>query len=103
MPVFSFTIMALDKRGASASASIANVIDLIDRSGLRYRLNAMSTVIEGEWEAVMRVINKARLLLRRSHERVYLIITVDDRKGAGNRLRGKIASIETRLGRKVEV
>ena len=38
----------------SVSADVAKVIDLIDRSGLSYRLTAMATIIEGEWEPVMR-------------------------------------------------
>ncbi len=99
--LFQVTMFPTDKRGPSVSADVAKVIDLIDRSGLPYKLTAMATIIEGEWEPVMRLVNRARLLLRRHHGRVYIIITVDDRKGARNRLAGKIASIEKKLGRKV--
>lgn len=99
--LFQVTMFPTDNRTPSASADVAKVIDLIDRSGLSYKLTAMATVIEGEWEPVMRVLNRARLLLRRSHSRVYIIITIDDRKGAKNRLTGKIQSIERRLRREV--
>ena len=95
------TMFPTDKAGQSASADVAKVIDIIDRSGLPYKLNAMSTVIEGSWERVMPVINRARLMLRRRHSRVYIIITIDDRKGAKNRLTGKIASVEKKLNREV--
>ena len=61
----------------------------------------MSTIIEGDWDRVMKVINKARLMLRRRHSRVYIVITIDDRKGARNRLTGKVKSIEKRLRREV--
>lgn len=90
-----------DRRGESVSAEVAKVIDLIDRSGLPYKVTAMATIIEGEWEPIMMVLNKARLLLRHSHRRVYISMTIDDRKGAKNRLSGKVQSVETRLGRKV--
>jgi uncharacterized protein (TIGR00106 family) len=99
--LFQLTMFPTDNKSASASAEVAGVIDLIDRSGLPYKLSAMATVIEGEWEPVMRLINRARLKLRKSHSRVYIIITVDDRKGAKNRLTGKIQSIERRLRREV--
>jgi uncharacterized protein (TIGR00106 family) len=99
--LFQLTMFPTDKKSESSSADVAKVIDLIDRSGLPYRLNAMATVIEGEWEPVMRLINRARLMLRRRHSRVYIIITVDDRKGARGRLTGKIESIEKHLRRKV--
>jgi uncharacterized protein (TIGR00106 family) len=88
-------------RSASSSAAVAKVIGIIDRSGLSYKLGPMSTSIEGEWEPVMKVINKARLALRREYPRLYISITVDDRKGAKKRITGKIESVERRLGRKV--
>lgn len=99
--LFSLTMFPTDKKGTSSSAAVARVIDLIDRSGLPYRLTAMSTLIEGEWEPVISLINRCRLLLRRQHARVYIIMTVDDRKGARNRLAGKIRSVERQLGREV--
>ncbi len=95
------TMFPTDKRGESVSEDVAKVIDLIDKSGLPYKLSAMSTVIEGDWSDIMRVINKARLMLRKNHNRVYIIMTIDDRKGASGRLTGKIQSIEKRLKRKV--
>lgn len=100
--LFQLVMFPTDKKGASVSEDVARVIDIIDKSGLPYRLTAMSTIIEGDWGPVMKVINRARLMLRRRHSRVYIIITIDDRKGARNRLTGKIKSVEKRLGREVE-
>lgn len=101
--LFQLTMFPTTKKTGSASASgdVARVIDIIDRSGLPYKLGAMSTTIEGDWAPVMKVINKARLALRKSHSRVYIIITIDDRKGAKRRITGKIASVEQKLGREV--
>ena len=101
--LFSLTMFPTTKsaRTASSSAAVAKVIDIIDRSGLSYKLGPMSTAIEGEWNEVMAVINKARLSLRREHPRIYIVITIDDRKGAKKRLTGKIASVEKRLKREV--
>lgn len=99
--IVQLTMFPTSKRGDSASEDVARVIDIIDKSGLTYRAGPMSTSIEGRWNEVMAVINKARLMLRKKHSRVYIIITIDDRKGAKNRLTGKIKSIENRLGREV--
>lgn len=88
-------------RDESVSEHVAKVIDVIDRSGLPYKLGPMSTTIEGNWDEVMAVVKKARDMLRKHHNRVYIIMHIDDRKGARNRLTGKMASIEKRLGRKV--
>jgi len=97
----SLTMFPTDRRGASVSADVARVVDIIDKSGLPYRMSAMSTVIEGSWNQVMTVVNRARLSLLRSHSRVYIIMHIDDRKGAKRRITGKMESVEKRLGRKV--
>lgn len=101
--LFQVSMFPTARKSASVSKDVAKVIDIIDKSGLPYKLTAMSTIIEGEWDAVMRIINKARLMLRRQgHDRIYIIINIDDRKGAKKRLTGKIQSVEKRLGREVE-
>ncbi len=99
--LFSLTIFPTSKGTASVSQDVAKVIDIIDKSGLPYKLTAMSTLIEGDWGPVMKVINKARLTLRKRHSRVYMVLTMDDRKGARNRLTGKVKSVERRLKREV--
>ncbi|MDX9858132.1 MAG: MTH1187 family thiamine-binding protein [candidate division Zixibacteria bacterium] len=99
--IVSLAMFPTSKGTDSASTDVAKVIDLIDRSGLPYRLGAMATAIEGEWDEIMPLINRARKMLRRKHSRIYIVMTIDDRKGARNRLTGKVRSIETRLGREV--
>jgi uncharacterized protein (TIGR00106 family) len=101
--LFQLTMFPTTKKTkqASSSAEVAKVIDIIDKSGLPYKLGPMSTTVEGGWDEVMTVINKARLKLRRTHERIYISITVDDRKNATGRITGKIASVEQRLKREV--
>lgn len=91
---------AKSAKAASSSQAVAKVIDIIDKSGLPYVLGPMSTSIEGSWDKVIPVINKARLRLRREYPRLYISITIDDRKGAKGRLTGKVASVEKRLGRR---
>ena len=95
------TMFPSGRSAESASKEVAKVIDIIDKSGLPYRLGPMSTTIEGSWEKVMGTINKARLMLRRNHNRIYISITIDDRKEARGRIDGKIESIQKKLGRKV--
>jgi len=85
----------------SLSGAVAKVIDLIDKSGLPYQTHALGTLVEGEWDELMELVKKCHMLLREDFERVYTRITIDDRKGAKNRLTGKIKSIENKLGRNI--
>ena len=75
------------------------MIQLIDDSGLNYQTTAMGTLIEGEWDQVMALVKQCHMALRQSSRRVYTRLTIDDREGAKDQLTGKVASIETRLGK----
>jgi len=100
--LFQVAMFPTGKGKASVSEDVAGVIDIIDKSGLPYKVTSMATIIEGEWEPVMMTLNKARRMLRRKgHDRIYMTLAMDDRKGARNRLTGKVTSIEKRLGREV--
>ncbi len=98
--IIQFSMFPVGKK-ESASAEVAKIINIIDRSGLPYKMSAMATVVEGEWDEIMPLINKCRLKLRRSNNRIYMVLTMDDRRGAKNRLTGKVNAIESKLKRKI--
>jgi uncharacterized protein (TIGR00106 family) len=85
--------------GSSIGEQLSAVLNIVDKSGLPYRLNPMGTVIEGEWEEIIGLIKKCRDELMKKEERVLISITIDDRKDKPNRIEEKVASIERRLGR----
>ena len=87
--------------GDSLVEPVSEVIDEIDRSGLPYEVTGMDTVIEGEWDEVMPVIKRAEERLRQKHDRVYMLLAVDDHKGATNRLNQAVGDVEKRLGKPV--
>jgi len=97
----SFSIFPLDK-GESVGKYVAKMIDIVDRSGLSYRTSAMSTTIEGNWDSIFKVIKRCHQTLTKECKRVYMVITIDDRKGVRNRLKGKVDRIEQILKRKIE-
>jgi uncharacterized protein (TIGR00106 family) len=88
--------------GPSVSEHVAKVVKLVDDSGLPYKLNAMGTVVEGDWDDVMGLIKKCHKLLAGETERVITNISIDDRKGRSQRITGKVESIERILGKEVK-
>ncbi len=98
--VVSFSVVPIGT-GVEMKEQIAMVIDLIDRSGLPYKLGAMQTTIEGDADEVMALVLKCHNLLLEVAPRVLTHIAIDDRKGAVGRLEGKVADVEAVLGRKV--
>jgi len=95
-----FSIFPVGK-GEELAKSVAGIIDIIDKSKLPYQTTAMSTIVEGSWEEVFGLIKKCHLAMRREHNRVYMVIAVDDRKAAKGRLKGKVDDVEKILKRKV--
>jgi uncharacterized protein (TIGR00106 family) len=87
--------------GVSILDPVTEVVDEIDRAGLRYQVTAMDTVIEGSWDEVMPVLRRAEERLRAKHERVFLLLGVDDHVGANDRLLSAVEEVGRRLGHPV--
>ena len=81
---------------------VADVVDEIDRAGLRYQVTGMDTLIEGDWDRVLPVIYRAEQRLRARYDRVFMQLTLDDHVGADGRLRGSVEDVERELGRGVQ-
>ena len=77
------------------------MVNIIDRSGLEYKLGAMQTTVEGDDAEVMALILQCHRHMRAKAKRVVTHIAIDDREGASGRLTGKVADVEKALGRKV--
>ena len=75
-----FSIVPLGA-GASVSPFVAEVMKIVEESGVSYKANPMGTVVEGDWDAVMGVIRKCHDVVMRGSERVLTSIKIDDRKG----------------------
>ncbi|MCX7738586.1 MAG: MTH1187 family thiamine-binding protein [Hydrogenothermaceae bacterium] len=96
-----FSMFPTDK-GESVSPYVSRIIDMIDRSGVPYRLTPMGTVFEVEsMEEALDIINRAYNQLEPDCSRVYTTIKMDIRKGKSGRIESKIKSVKEKLGRKV--
>ncbi|HLC18682.1 MAG TPA: MTH1187 family thiamine-binding protein [Thermodesulfobacteriota bacterium] len=89
--------------GESMGEAIASVLRVVDESGIPYRANAMGTVVEGEWDKVMALIKKCHDEVMKKAPRVISSISIDVRPGKPlDRLTGKLASVEKRLGKELK-
>jgi uncharacterized protein (TIGR00106 family) len=90
--------------GSSSSIGdqIAEVLRIVNASGLPYKINPMGTVIEGEWDEIVKLIKKCHKKVMTSEDRVVTTISIDDRKGKPNRIDEKVKSIEKRIGKSLK-
>jgi uncharacterized protein (TIGR00106 family) len=91
--------MSPASQGGSVSPYVARILDVIDRSGVRYQLTAMGTILEGDWDEVMAVVGACFRALEPDCERIGMNLKMDYRRGTESRLRSKIDSVEQHLGR----
>jgi len=88
------------REGASVSKQVSKIIDAIDKSGVAYQLTPMGTVVETDtMRQALDIIELAYDQL--DCDRVYSSLKFDIRKGAKNRLKTKIASVEKNIGREI--
>jgi len=100
MTIAEFSITPIGK-GVSVGEYVARSVDIVDRSGLPYRLNPMGTVIEGSFDEVLALIARCHKAVMKDCERVSTIVKIDDRKDASNQLEAKVVGVERRLGRRI--
>ena len=96
-----FSMSPLDK-GESVSKYVARNLDLIDRSGVPYRLGPMGTCLEGEWDQVFGVIRACYEEMSKDCRRVTCSIKVDAREGGEGRITGKVERLKQVVGRELD-
>ena len=98
MVLLEFSMSPLGK-GESVSRYVSRSLDIIDKSGVDYRLNPMGTVLEGEWDEVLGVVKQCYERMKKDCPRISCVMKVDYRRGYKGRLTGKVASVEKKLKR----
>ena len=101
MLLAEFSMWPMDK-GESVGVYVARLLDIIDRSGLPYRLGPLGTCVEGDYDAVMAVVRECHQALAKDCRRIACTIKMDWRDGHDNMLESKIESVESKLGRKLK-
>lgn len=98
MVLLEFSMSPLGK-GDSVSPRVARSLEIIDASGLDYELHAMGTIIEGELEEVLAVMQQCFEAMAEDSDRISCMAKIDYRAGRSGRIESKVASVEERFGR----
>ena len=102
MVLLEFSMSPLGK-GESVGKYVSRSLEIIDKSGVDYRLNPMGTVLEGSWDDVLNVVKACFTRMGKDCDRISCTIKVDYRKGHKGRLESKTASVQRRLHRKLKI
>lgn len=96
--LLEFAMFPTDK-GDSVSPYVSRIIKMIDESGISYQLTPMGTIIETKsMREALDIVEKAYQQLSPDCERIYSSLKFDIRKGKDSRMKGKVKSIEEKIG-----
>ena len=88
--------IAPDDGSGSHSGHVAAALEVLEESGVRYRLGAMGTEVEGPREEVFAVLARCQSVLaaRPGVRRIATVIKIDDRIGVdGGEMERKLDSV----------
>jgi uncharacterized protein (TIGR00106 family) len=86
--------MAPMGKGESVAEYVARCLEIVAQSGLDYRLHAMGTTLEGEWDQVFGVVRQCFQALEPDCNRISVSIKLDYRKGADRHLESKVRHVQ---------
>jgi uncharacterized protein (TIGR00106 family) len=98
MVLLEFSMAPLEK-GPSVGDYVSRSLQIIDDSGLDYRLHAMGTIIEGDLDQVLGILKQCFEAMATDCDRITCTAKIDYRKGHSGRLQEKVASVEKKLAR----
>jgi len=98
MAICEITVIPLGTGETSASKYVAKCLDVARKSGLKYEITPMSTVIEGNLEKILEVIRKMHEVpFNEGAQRVVTTITIDDRRDKKITMEYKIKSVQKKM------
>ena len=98
MILLEFALYPTDK-GASVSEYVKRNLEIIDDSGLPYRLGPMGTCLEGQYDEVMAVVKACHERMAVDCGRIACTLKFDYRAGHGGRLDSKVETLVQKTGR----
>ncbi|HEX3598614.1 MAG TPA: MTH1187 family thiamine-binding protein [Lacipirellulaceae bacterium] len=101
MVLLEMSITPLGK-GESVSQYVAECVEIIERSRLEYELHSMGTIVEGELGEVLELMRRCIEQVATHSDRVTCAAKLDYRQGHQGRLKSKVASVESKLGRRLK-
>jgi uncharacterized protein (TIGR00106 family) len=83
------------------SDDLAEILKLIDESGMRYQLTPSGTCIEGDWDDVITLVHKCHQRALALAPHVFTTLRIEDEKGEKNKLHRNVEAVEAKVGRKL--
>ena len=100
MAIVAISVTPVGTGSASVGEYVAEAVRVIERSGLRYEVNAMHTVVEGDLDTLLRLVPEIhRACFDRGAVRLSTVMKIDDRRDRPSSIAGKVRSVREKMDR----
>ena len=98
--IMEISVVPTGKDGASLGDTMVHMLQVAERHGISYELNAMGTVMEGDLDALLRVARDMHnACFEMGYPRVITLIKLDDRRDKDLSMKHKVESVEAKLAK----
>ncbi len=98
MAILEIAVVPIGTGDSSVSSYVAGCQKILADSGLKYTLNPMGTVIEGNIDDLLAIVKKLHESpFEKGAKRVYTNMRIDDRRDKEASMEQKLASVNTKL------
>jgi len=98
MAIVEINIVPLGTSTPSVGQYIADAIEILEKSGLKYELTSMGTIIEGDLDGILSLAKKMHETpFFKGVKRVVTTIKIDDRRDRKATPSGKVKSVTDKL------
>jgi len=96
--IMALSVAPIGTESTSVGDYVAVALRVIARSGLPYELHAMHTEVEGDLEALLRLIPQVHeACFARGARRLSTVIKIDDRRDVPSSIERKVRSVIDRM------
>lgn len=81
---------------------LAEVLRMVDESGLAYQLTPSGTCIEGEWDEVMPLMRDCHDYVCDRSSHVITLLKIEEEAGAENKIVENVVSVSDKVGKILE-
>jgi uncharacterized protein (TIGR00106 family) len=100
MAIMAISVTPVGTGSPGVGEYVAEAVRVIERSGLRWELTAMHTLVEGDLDALLRLVPEIHAaMFARGARRVSTVVKIDDRRDAPSSIEGKVRSVRERMRR----
>ena len=98
MAIMAISVTPIGTASTGVGEYVAEALQVIERSGFTYELNAMHTVVEGDLAGLMALVEQIHTaLFARGAHRLSTVVKLDDRRDAPSTIEGKVRSVGRRI------